>query len=295
MQSHNIRTYYTILLTQTFSQIGSLMTSFAIGIYLFIETGDVTPLGIVGTLAVLARILMSNIAGVVTDRMDRRLVMVWSDVGQAVATVFLMAMFWTDNLELWHVYAATLVSAAFGTFQMPAFTASISQLVPDDQRDRANSIMQMTGPAASIIAPAVAGALYGVLSLDGIMIADLLTFFVAIIVIFMSHIPRPATTDDGSEGKTGSAIAQLTFGVRWLFRVRPLLYTMFMAMSANFFLVSTMVLFKPYVLTLTDNSKATLGAIEAVSGIGGLLGGIIIAVWGGTRPRMKHDYPGAAH
>lgn len=288
---NGIRTFYTILLTQTFSMIGSLMTGFAIGIYLFLETGDVTPLGIVATLNTLARIVMSNVAGVVSDRMDRRLVMVWSDVGQAAATLALMLLFFADALAIWHVYVAAAISAAFGTFQQPAFIASVTQLVPDDHRDRANSIMQITGPAAGIIAPAAAGALYGVLSVGGIMVVDLLTFAVAMVVVFLSHIPRPKASPAGDESGGKGAWAQLTFGMRWLWRLRPLFYAVTLAMVANFFLVMATVIMRPYILTITDNSKSTLGIIEAVGSLGGVSGAILIAVWGGTRPRMKTILP----
>ncbi len=148
----SIHTYYRILATQTLSMIGSAMTSFALGIYLFVETGDVTPLGVVSALGIGGRVIAMGLAGIISDRYDRRRVMVLSDIGQALATAVLMLLFFTDVLALWHVYLAALVTALTGAFQVPAFAASVTQLVPEDQRDRANSFSQLSGAMSTIIA-----------------------------------------------------------------------------------------------------------------------------------------------
>ena len=69
-----------------------------------------------------------------------------SDVGQAAGTILLLALFVSGNFQIWHLYLVTFVQSTFGIFQRPAFDASTTMLVPDEQRDRANAIRQDDAP-----------------------------------------------------------------------------------------------------------------------------------------------------
>ena len=136
--AHPMRTFYTLILTQTFSLIGSSISSLAIGIWVFNRTGNATPLTLVSFFAVIPKVLASGLAGVLADRWDRRYVMALADAGQAMGTLLLLAGFATGTFQFWHLYLVTLLSAIFGVFQQPAFQASLTMLIPDAQRDRAN-------------------------------------------------------------------------------------------------------------------------------------------------------------
>jgi MFS family permease len=288
MQSmhNNLRTFYTIIITQTLSMIGSRMTGLAIAIYVFQDTGDVTPLGLISFFMVIPQVVGSGLAGVMADRRDRRQVMIFSDFGQALATIALIILFATDALQIWHVYIITLIQATFGVFQWPALQASITMLVPDEQRDRANAIMQISGPAAGIVGPVLAGILFAIINVEGVMLVDLVTFMIAVGVIAAIHIPRPEQTDEGRAAK-GSVWQESNAGLRWMWKARPIFYVALASMFINFVISIAMTMNTPYILTLTDNNKPLLGLLLSISSVGGIAGGIIIGVWGGTRPRMK--------
>jgi MFS family permease len=86
-QQQKFITFYTLLLTQAFSLLGSQMTSIALGVWIFTKTGNATPLTLVAFFGFLPRLLSAGIAGVAADRFDRRYVMALADAGQAVGTV----------------------------------------------------------------------------------------------------------------------------------------------------------------------------------------------------------------
>src|SRR5689334_4312851 len=165
--TYNMRTFYTLILTQTFSLIGSRISSLAIGMWVFSQTGNATPLTLVAFFHILPTVLASTLSGLLADRWNRRYVMALSDTGQAIGTVLLLFSFLSGNFQLWHLYAVALIQSIFGVFQGPAFQASVTLLVPDGQRDRANAIQQVTGPAAGIIAPALAGVIYTLVGITG--------------------------------------------------------------------------------------------------------------------------------
>lgn len=284
-QKKHIRTFYTLIFTQVFSMIGSRISSIAIGIYLFEKTGNATPLAMIAFFSVLPMVLTSSISGVLADRWDRRLVMVLSDTGQAVCTLLLFVSFASGTFELWHLYVIITIQSVFGVFQGPAFQASITMLITDDQRDRANAIQQLSGPASGIIAPAVAGVIYALGGVSLAIFIDMLTFVVAMIVIFSTHIPRPAQTEIGKKF-SGTFWQEIWSGLRYLRQHRPLLYNMLYISMINFFFAGIGVLITPYILGRTD-STVTLGTLQSIENLGAIAGGLTLGIWGGTKKRMN--------
>ncbi len=282
---HNMRTFYTLILTQTLSLVGSRISGLALAIWVFGETGNATPLALVSFFNALPLVLASSLSGVVADRWDRRYVMMFSDAGQAVGTLLLLVSVLSGEFQLWHLYSVTLLQALFGVFQGPAFQASVTMLVPDDQRDRANAIQQMTNPAAGVVAPVIAGGVYALVGLTGAILLDLLTFLVAAGVIFLVRIPRPAQTAEGLAA-SGTVWKEMWSGLGYLRQRRSLLFLVLYICIVNFLIAGVLTLSTPYVLARTGNNEALLGLFLGLMNLGMLAGGIIMSVWGGTRPRI---------
>jgi MFS transporter, DHA3 family, macrolide efflux protein len=289
VENKNLRTFYTIILTQTLSLIGSRISGLALGIWLFKETGDATPLALVAFFFILPQVVLQSFAGVLADRWDRRHVMALSDAGQALGTILLLGLFVSGAFQIWHLYLITCIQSVFGVFQGPAFSASVTMLVPDEQRDRANAIMQMSNPAAGIIAPAIAGLVFAAIGVTGAIIVDLSSFLLAVIVILSVHIPRPRKTEEGAK-LSGTVWQEMISGLRYLWERPSLFWLIMMAMALNFIMNMSGVLMTPYLLARTGN-EASYGLIMSVFNVGMLAGAIVISVWGGTRPRMYTIIP----
>lgn len=287
--TRNLRTFYTLIITQTLSLVGTQISGLAIGIYVFNETGNATPLALVAFFSTFPMVIASGLSGVMADRWDRRLVMALSDAGQAVGTFLLLLSFASGGFELWHLYSVTFIQSIFRVFQGPAFSASITLLIPDDQRDRANAIQQLTGPMAGIFAPAIAGFVYAAVGVTGAILIDLAAFIVAVIVVLSVHIPRPEETEEGRKLK-GSVLQEMFSGFRYLAAHRTLFAITIYVSFLNFLVGGAMTLGTPYILARTNN-ETTLGMILSVMNLGAIVGGIFISVWGGTRPRMATIMP----
>ena len=287
---HNLRTFYILIITQVFSQIGSRMTGLALGIYVFNQTGEATPLALVALFSFLPMVIMSGVAGVLADRWDRRYVMVLSDAGQALGTVILLFTFLNGSFSVEILYVITFLQSIFGVFQGPAFTASVTMLVPDNQRDRANAIQQLTGPTAGVLAPAIAGVLYAAVGVNGVIVFDLITFVSAVVVVMLMHIPRPVQSEVG-RAMQGSLLKESFAGLRYLWARRTLFLVMLDMSLVNFLFAVSTVLLTPYLLALFK-SEATLGVLLSVLDAGAIIGGVIIGVWGGTKLRVHTIFPG---
>ncbi|MBZ0303403.1 MAG: MFS transporter [Anaerolineae bacterium] len=284
MTQHSLRTFYTLILTQVFSLIGSRISGLAISIWVFNQTGDATPLALVSFFFIVPQVVAAGFSGVLADRWDRRYVMMLSDAGQAVGTVLLFISFASGGFQLWHLYAVTFLQSIFGVFQGPAFQASVTMLVPDEKRDSANAIQQVTGPVAGIIAPAVAGFIYALVGVTGAILIDLGTFVVAVLVVFFVHIPRPEISAEGRK-MAGTITKEMFDGFRYLWQRRALFWLMGFSTLVNFLVGGVMALETPYLLARTAD-EATLGVLLGVLNLGALAGGIVMSIWGGTRPRI---------
>jgi MFS family permease len=277
--------FYALVLTQTFSLIGSRMTSVAVGIFIFRETGKAAPLLLISFFNELPGMLFGGLAGVVVDRANRKAVMILADLGQAIGSGLLIASFLSGAFQLWHVYAVAFLQGAFATLQGPAESASVTLLAPEDQRDRANAIMELGFPVASVLAPILTGLVYASIGVRGVVAVDLGTFVVAAAVLLFLTIPQPRATEQGAEGR-GSVLSEWRTGFAFLRERRPLLIFIVYFAFGSFMLNGPLDLVIPYFLSATG-SETQMGAGLTIMALGTFAGGLLVAVFSHVRPRMK--------
>lgn len=288
-QRRSLRTFYIILLTQTFSMIGSRISGLAVGFEVFAQTGQATTLTLVAFFAILPGLLATGFAGVLSDRWDRRKIIILSDFGQAVATLFLLFSFLSGSFQLWHLYAVTIAQSLFDAFQWPAFSASVTMMVPDSERDRANTLQQLTGPLAGIIAPAIAGVVFALVGVTGAILVDLITFLTAVSVLLIVRIPQPAR-DTAPDVPRPSIWQDMADSFRYLWERKPLLTITLLIALVACVLNGILTLLLPYLLLRLGGSgdtEALTGGLLALMNVGALVGGIVMVAWGRVRQRMR--------
>ncbi|HEY3798413.1 MAG TPA: MFS transporter [Caulobacteraceae bacterium] len=285
-------TYYVLLLAQAVSLLGSQISGLAVSIAVFRQTGHATPLALVAAFQVVPRIVLSGLAGALADRFDRRQIMLAANIGYVATSGLLLASFASGAFQLWHLYVLVLGSAVCAALEAPAAQASVAMLVPDAGRDRANAIGMLSGPAAGVLAPTLAGLLYAFIGVVGAISVDLATFVVAIVTLVLIRIPMPPQSAEGRQLR--APIWRQAFdGFRYL-RARPTLLGLCGSFAIfNVFVLGAVVLVVPYILDRTGN-VAALGVVMGTLNFGALVGAVVMAVWGGTRPRIHTVMLGAA-
>ncbi len=282
--SQRTTTFLIIWLGQVVSLVGSGLTSFALGVWVFEQTGSATQFALIGLSAVLPRVVLSPLAGAAVDRWDRRKVMIAGDVGAGLSTLVVVLLLLIAQLEIWHIYLLAGVSAAFGTLQWPAFAATTSLLVSKENLGRANGMVQFGQAASEILAPALAGVLVGVIRLEGVILIDVATFVFAVTTLLLVRLPRPEVLE-ASAPEDGSLWKSLSFGWRYI-SARPGLRGLLVLMAAVDFLWGMVgALITPMILSWT--SSDALGAIISIAGAGMLTGSLIMSVWGGPKRRIN--------
>ena len=141
---------------QVISLIGSGLTSFALGVWVYQRTGSVTQFSLILLSAMLPSILISPVAGALVDRWNRRWCMILSDSGPGITTVAIALLLATGSLQIWHIYLAVSLSSVCKAFQLPADTASTSSLVPKEFLPRASGMVKSAEASAQLISPLLA-------------------------------------------------------------------------------------------------------------------------------------------
>jgi hypothetical protein len=159
-------------------------------------------------------------------------------------------------------------------------------MVPKEQYGRANGLMSLIDSGPAVFSPILAGALLPVIGLTGILVIDVVTFFLAIGALLIVHVPQPELTQEGQAGK-GSLLKEAVFGFQYIFARRSLLSLLLVIMCLNLVGGLSQSLFAPMILLRTDNNSASLGAIQSAFAVGGVVGGLIVSAWGGFKKRIR--------
>jgi MFS family permease len=277
--------FYIIWFGQLVSLIGSGMTSFALSLWVYQQTGSVTQFAMINLFAVLPRILLSPIAGSVIDKHNRKWILILSDSLAALTTAFLAVMFFSGQIAVWHILLASFINAAAGTFQWPAFMASITLLVPDNLLGKANGMLQFNQAAAEIFSPMVGGVLITTLGVAGVLYIDLATFLVAVLTLMISRIPQPVGGSPSDEQTKGNFWQDALSGIQFIRRNNGLHNLVWFSAIVNFLWGMVAAMLIPMMLEFASANQT--GVILSIAGTGLLTGSLLMSTWGGTTKKIK--------
>ncbi len=285
-QSKSMNSFLIIWGGQVFSLIGSQLVQFALVWYLTVTTGSATVLAFGTLVALLPQIFLSPVAGALVDRWNRRMVMMVADGGIALATIALAALFVFDVVQVWHIYLLMFIRATGAAFHWPAMQASTTLMVPESHLSRVAGLNQALWGLASIVAPPVGAVLLSLLPIQGILAIDVGTALLAITPLVFIAIPNPERVDE-AQAQTGqsSVLADLRQGLRLVWGWPGLMMIILVATLINLLIVPAVSLIPILVTDHFGGAALQLAWTEVAMGIGMVLGGILMGVWGGFKRR----------
>ena len=278
------RTFLIIWLGQFLSRVGTAMTRFALLIWAYQQTGAATTVALLGFFGFLPYILLSPVAGVWVDRLDRRKVMLLADLGAGLVTMALLALYFTGALAIWHLYVAGILTAALDAFQGPAYSAASTTLLDKSQYARASGLRSLADDGARVLAPFLAGLLIAWVGLPGVLLLDVATFLVAVATLAVVAVPRMRPAVGEGESNFGR---EMRVGFDYI-RHRPgLLGLTLQFTGANFFAALTYYGIMPaMILARSGGDSVALGIVEGALGAAGVAGGLLMTIWGGPRRKI---------
>lgn len=279
-----MRLFHVVWAGQAVSLIGSSVTAFAAGIWVYDRTGSPAAFTLLVLAATLPGIVLLPLAGALVDRWDRRRAMLLSDAGTAAVTLVALILVSAGVFALWQVYVVAVLLSVFKAVQWPAFSALVGEIVPREHLSKANGRVGLAEALGEVLGAVIAGSLYGVLGLRGLLLLDVITFTAALGTMVWSlrrMPPAPARDRDRTAPLTG----ELGAGWRYI-RDRPGLSGLLLFFAVhNFGMQWVIVLVPPLVLNLSG--ATAYGIVEAVGWAGMVLGGAVISVTREPRHRVR--------
>lgn len=264
---------------QLVSAIGSGLTSFGLGIYVFQQTGKASAMALVTLLAFMPSILLSSFAGVLADRYDRRLLMVLGDSLSALGLVFILICMLGGEVQLWQICVGVTISSVFSSLLDPAYKATVSDLLSEEQYTKASGLVQLAGSAKFLISPIIAGFLLAVSDIKLLLMIDICTIFVTVLTTFVVRRGLASKTCE----QTKSFIREFKEGWYAVSKNRGVLVLVMITSVLTFFLGFIETLSIPMLLAFTNSS--VIGTIETIVASGMLVSSVIIGFFS-----IKKDY-----
>jgi len=278
------RTFLTVWAGQLVSNLGSSLSRWALGFWVFVETGSTTQLGLVIMAARLPSLLISPFAGALVDRWSRRSAMILSDAGAAIGTLAIAILVATNNLEIWHLYVALSISSAFGAFQFPAYSAATTLLMPKEHHGRAAGLVQLAGSAGAVLGPFLGAAFLVSAGLATVFVADLVSFAIAVATLSVVRFPEPEKLHAPVRGLRG-LLAEARAGLDYVIARRGLLGLMLTFAAVNLAITFHSILVFPLLLGFTTETSA--GAIISIGALGMVVGSTVMSFRGGPNRRVR--------
>lgn len=286
--------FATIWFGQFVSALGTGLTNFALGVWVFQRTGSASQFALIAVFGALPNIITLPFAGALIDRWDRRLIMLFSSCGSALMTIAGVVLLSMGRLEVWHIYAGVMMRTVFSSFFLPSFSATTTLLISKQHLGRASGMVQANTATVQIFAPLLGGLLLAAIQLPGVLFIDFVSYLAVIVSLLLVEIPVPPTTSATAPANASARATSvkssffrhhLTYGVVFIRERHGLLALLFYFATVNTVIASTTILFTPMLLSFS--STKVVGTVLSVLGAGFATGSIVMSVWGGPQKRIR--------
>ena len=253
------------------SHVGSQLALVAVFYQVYLLTGSSLYVGLVSLAQLGPALVGSLLGGSLADAIDRRRVMVVSQLSMALCSVGLALNSLGGKPALWPLFVLAAVSAGFAGVDGPARTAMMINLVSWDSIPAANALRQLLGQFSLVLGPALGGLLLAHFSVPTVYWIDALSFAAAI----AASIAVPARLPEGSATKFG--LRSILEGFRYL-RGRQAIQGCFLADLNAMILGMPLALFPAVALSRFHGGPEVLGYLYAAPGAGAFIG-MLLSGW----------------
>lgn len=278
--------FFPFWISQAFSLLGSSIVQFALVWWLTKSTGSATVLAVASTFAILPEIIINPFAGAIVDRVNRKRVMIIADALIALATFGLAVLFYFNWVEIWHIYTIMFIRSAGSAFHYPAQQASIAKIVPKQHLARIAGINQSLRGMVGIVAAPLGALLLETIDVQGSLAVDILTAFLAIVILTFITIPHQIREKDTNHGWIKTILKDMKAGFNYFMNWKGLLAVIILAMFIKIALSPAISLLPLLVSKHFSGNASQYSLVEVAVGSGMIVGGLLLGVWGGFKKRI---------
>ena len=272
------------LASQTISLFGSSLVQYAIMWHITLTTQS----GVMMTIAIICGFLptlfLSPFAGVWADRYNRKTLIMLSDSIIALSTLVLAILFLMGYGSLWLLFVTSAIRSLGAAIQIPAIGAFLPQIVPEDKLTKVNATNGSIQAMVMLVSPMLSAALLTMATIETIFFIDVITAAIAVLVLFLFlHVPVHAKAQ---AKQTTSYFSDMREGFTYI-RNHEYIKRFFLFCAVFFFLAAPVAFLTPLQVARSFGSDVwRLTAIEITFSLGMMVGGVIMASWGGFKNKI---------
>lgn len=284
-QENWLKNIILFLSSQTISLFGSSLVQYAIMWHITLTTES----GLMMTLYIICGFIptffLSPVAGVWADRYNRKMLIILADGLIAFSTLILAILFFMGYESIWLLFVMAAIRALGTGIQTPAVGAILPQIVPKDKLTKVNGANGSIQAVIMFVSPMVSAALLAMASLEIIFFIDVITAAIAIVTL-MTFV-KIAVHEKATAKQTTSYFSDFKEGLQYV-NSNPFLKKFFLFFAVFFVLMAPAAFLTPLQVTRTFGGDVwKLTAIEIAFSVGMMIGGGIIASWGGYPNKIK--------
>ncbi len=265
-----------VILGQLVSGFGTMMQSFALSLYVLRQTGSAVLFSSVLVVSVIPRIVITPLAGVITDRFSRKKMIVIMDFASSLTVGIFCAIYLIQGeLNMLSIYVLTLLLSSINSFFNPSMSAIIPDIVKKENLADANSVRALPESIISLLSPLAAGVLFGVFGLLPIMIVNSISFFASAISEIFIRIKKESIMH---ESEKEPYMVSMKKGLSFIKTLPEIILMIGVSVIANFALSPIFSVALPIVLLQDFGvSEQLYGVFNSLTTVGMLLGPIFAA------------------
>lgn len=279
-----LKVFFIFWLTQSFSALGSAMTSFALVIWSYQQQGSALKTALLSICSYAPYVLMSIFAGALSDRWDKRRTLLFTDAFAALTTVAVFVLIRTDLLQIWHLYVLNALNGLMNTVQQPAGAVAVSLMAPREQYQRVSGLQSFGNSLVTVLTPAFATALLAFAGLDAVLAFDVVTCAVALAALgFFIRIPAAPESKKAGE----SVLAAARGGLAYLRKNRGILDLILFLASINFTASMYNAALPAMLLSRPGGGETALGLVNTFTGLATLAGSVVASLAPAPKNRVR--------
>lgn len=279
-----MRTFLLLWLSQSFSSLGSAMTSYALVIWSYSQEGSALMTALLMVCSYAPYVIFSIFAGALSDRWDKKKTMLVCDSLAALTTVVTLILLQTNMLRIWHLYLLNAVNGLMNTVQQPASEVAVTRVLPKKYYQKVGGLQYFSGSVNSILTPVIATAILGIAGMQAVIFFDLLTFAIAFLTLaFFIRIPKGERVAEEKE----SLIVSAKQGISYLKKERGILGLILFLAAINLVASIYDAALPAMMLSRNGGSEKALGMVNAVVGVSMLVGSLLASFAREPKSRVR--------
>ena len=286
-KQNSLRDFYILWSTQSLSQLGSAITSFALTLWLYEKTGSALNTAALMICGYAPYVIMSIFAGAISDKFDKKKTMLICDVLAAICSVVVFILYKTDSLSIWHLYLINAITGLMNTVQQPASEVAYTMIIPKEYYQKTGGLQSLSRSLVSIGNPIIASAIYGLAGLDAVIMVDLASFAIAFVAL-AGFIKIPKIEND--KENDGNVIQLAKEGLVYLKQNPLILYVILFMSGVNLIASAFDAVLPALIIPNPRGGNNVLGIVSSCSGIAMVIGSLIATVMPKPKDRVRVIY-----